>query len=100
MRSVREHIIQSEAMHYKHQKEAWLLDALDIYSVAVRLPIHGSEIVRPLFRRFVGLISYLSDYVNSVVFRDLVENISLIKKQLASVRYSLIIDYGHNSNTL
>lgn len=100
MRSVREHIIQSEAMHYKHQKEAWLLDALDIYSVAVDSLFTDLKSLGPSSEGFVGLISYLSDYVNSVVFRDLVENISLIKKQLASVRYSLIIDYGGITVTL
>src|ERR1700733_7271612 len=36
MRSVREHLGQAGKMHYKYQKEAWLLDAVELYCRGVK----------------------------------------------------------------
>ena len=35
MRSVREHLTQAGKLHYKYQKEAWLLDAVTLYCKCV-----------------------------------------------------------------
>ena len=35
MRVIREHLAQAEKLYYKHQKERWFLDAVDIYGDAV-----------------------------------------------------------------
>ena len=63
MRSVREHVAQSKKLSYKYQKEAWLLDALEIYCVAVSSLFAEAKLQRPSSPGFAGLLGYLADYV-------------------------------------
>jgi DNA mismatch repair protein MutS len=35
MRAIREHLAQSDKLHYAHQKKLWFLDAVEIYCAAV-----------------------------------------------------------------
>jgi len=94
MRSVREHIAQSKKLSYKYQKEVWLLDALEIYCVAVASLFAEAKLERPSSPGFVGLLSYLADHVDSSGFRELSGDITSLKAQLASIRYDLLIDLG------
>ena len=94
MRSVREHVAQSKKLSYKYQKEAWLLDALEIYCVAVSSLFAEAKLQRPSSPGFAGLLGYLADYVNSTGFRELSGDITSLKVQLASIRYDLLINSG------
>ncbi len=94
MRSVREHVAQSKKLSYKYQKEAWLLDALEIYCVAVSSLFAEAKLQRPSSPGFAGLLGYLADYVDSTGFRELSGDITSLKVQLASIRYDLLIDSG------
>ena len=94
MRSVREHVAQSKKLSYKYQKEAWLLDALEIYCVAVSSLFAEAKLQRPSSPGFAGLLGYLADYVDSTGFRELSGDITSLKVQLASIRYDLLINSG------
>ena len=94
MKSVREHVAQSKKLSYKYQKEGWLLDALEIYCVAVSSLFAEAKLERPSSPGFAGLLGYLADYVNSTGFRELSGDITSLKAQLASIRYDLLIDWG------
>ena len=94
MRSVREHVAQSKKLSYKYQKEAWLLDALEIHCVAVSSLFAEAELQRPSSAGFAGLLGYLVDYVDSTGFRELSGDITSLEAQLASIRYDLLIDWG------
>jgi DNA mismatch repair protein MutS len=94
MKSVREHIAQSKKLSYKYQKEAWLLDALEIYCAAVASLLAEAKLARPSSPGFVGLLGYLADYVDSSSFRELSGDVTSLKAQLASIRYDLLVDLG------
>jgi len=94
MQSVREHLSQSEKLRYKYQKEAWLLDGLNIYCGAVQSLIAELRLAQPSSNGFLGLVSYLREYVKSSDFRQLSEDISDLKTQIASIRYNLLIGDG------
>jgi hypothetical protein len=94
MRSVRERIAQSKKLSYQYQKEAWLLDALEIYCAAVASLFVEAKLERPSSPGFVGLLGYLADYLDSGGFRELSGDITSLKAQLASIRYYLLIDWG------
>ena len=91
MRSVRERIVQSGKMYYKYQKEAWLLDALDVYCAAVDALLSQGKQAKPKSAGFSGFLEYLADYVGSGGFRELTEEIKTLKTRLASIRYELLI---------
>jgi DNA mismatch repair protein MutS len=94
MQSVREHLSQSEKLRFKYQKEAWLLDGLDIYCGAVVTLLAELHSAQPSSEGFLGLLSYLEGYFNSADFRKLSGDICNLRTQIASIRYNLLIGNG------
>jgi DNA mismatch repair protein MutS len=94
MRSVREHLSQAGKLHYKYQKEAWLLDAVDLYCQGVerlRSDLHGTA---PFSPGLLGFFSYLDGYVGSPAFQNLLSEIATLRKKLSFIRYTLLIGDG------
>ncbi|HZP94943.1 MAG TPA: DNA mismatch repair protein MutS [Candidatus Limnocylindria bacterium] len=91
MRAMRAHLARSEKLRHAYQKEAWFLDAAQIYGEAVaRLSddLAGAEL------RARGLIAFreqLSRYVRSDEFTALVADTAQVREDLAQVRYGLHI---------
>ena len=100
MQSVREHLSQSEKLRYKYQKEAWLLDGLDIYCGAVVTLLRELHLAQPTSVGFLGLLSYLEGYVSSADFRKLSADICNLRTRISSIRYSLLIGNGVITVTL
>lgn len=94
MKSMREHLIQSGKMHYRYQKEAWFLDAVDIYCDAVGDLVAGLKASEARSRGFLSLRQYLIGYVDSPAFQTLSEDTRGLKHQLNAIRYSLVIKDG------
>jgi len=90
-RSVRDHVAQAQKLRHKYQKEAWALDAVDVYCRAVgALHAHFPNSV-PSSAGLTGFVGYLEAYVASPEFRRLAEDAAALKAKLGEVRYTLLI---------
>jgi DNA mismatch repair protein MutS len=94
MRDVREHLAQTKKMHYKEQKEAWFLDAVDIYCEAIKSL--AAELIGSNLRShgFLALRDYLVGYSHSARFCALVSQTKALKDGLSAVEYCVIIKSG------
>ncbi len=94
MREVREHLFQAQKMYYSEQKQAWFLDAVDIYCEAIKsftAEVAGSDLRS---RGFSAFRDYLDDYSRSVRFSALVSQTKELKANLATVEYCVLIKTG------
>ena len=89
MRRMREHLAQAEKLHYSLQKQAWFLDAVEIYCQAVcslAEELGGLDVAS---RGFQGLRDYLAGYAASGRFTSLAAQTQALKEALARVRYAI-----------
>ena len=91
MRSVREHLGQAGKLHYKFQKEAWLLDAVELYCHGVESLLSDFREATPSSLGLVDFFTFLDGYVASLAFQQLLNQIATLKAKLSSIRYTLLI---------
>lgn len=92
MRSMREGLEQSGKLHYKYQKERWLLDARAMYCDAVVSLQHELAAGTLKSRGMSMFRRYLDGYVASGDFVRLYADTQKLQSDLASIRYNLLID--------
>jgi len=91
MRHMREHLEQVRKLHHQLQKQAWFLDAAEIYCTAVRAlaeELAARDVTSRGFRRLCG---YLAEYAGSERFTSLVTQTQALKDALAQIRYAVRI---------
>jgi DNA mismatch repair protein MutS len=91
MRQMRQHLQQVQKLHYQMQKQAWFLDAAEIYCQAVRTlaeELAARDVTSHGFRRFRV---YLAGYVGSERFTSLGAETQALKDALARIRYAVRI---------
>jgi DNA mismatch repair protein MutS len=94
MRHVREHLVQTHKMYYQEQKQAWFLEAVDIYCEAIEsfaAELANSDLQSHGFSAFR---EYLNDYSCSARFSDLLSQTKKLKADLATVEYCVLIKSG------
>jgi len=91
MRAMREHRAQSEKLRNKYQKDAWFLDAVDIYCDAVASLTSDLIAAPPSSRGLMVFRQYLSAYVDSDDFASVRAETKGLKADLAAIRYSVTI---------
>jgi DNA mismatch repair protein MutS len=91
MHAMRAHRTQVDRLLYKQQKEAWFLEAIEIYCEAVkRLAADLSDI--PLKSRgLLAFRTYIAAYAVSDRFARLVDDTKKVKADLATVKYCILI---------
>lgn len=94
MKSVREHLGQSGKMHYKYQKEAWLLDGVELYCQGVQNLLAEFKDTKPSSTGLLGFLDFLEGYVASTSFQQLLKEITSLKAKISSIRYTLLIGAG------
>jgi DNA mismatch repair protein MutS len=94
MRSVREHLDQAGKLHYKYQKEAWLLDAVELYCRGVERLLSKFRETTPSSPGLFGFFTFLVEYTGSLAFQRLLNEIAKLKAKLSSVRYTMLIGNG------
>ena len=94
IRSVRDHVAQAGKLHYKLQKQAWLLDAIEIYCGAVERLVSALNASPPASEGLAGFVAFLKAYVCSPAFQQLLQDTAALKAKLASVRYNMLIGSG------
>ena len=88
---MREHLAEAKKLHYPLQKQAWFLDAVEIYCEAVCSlagELGGLDVAS---RGFQGLRDYLARYAASGRFTSLAAETQALKEALAGVRYAIRI---------
>jgi len=91
MRRMREHLAQAQKLYYPLQKQAWFLDAVEVYCEAVCSlagELGGLDVAS---RGFEGLRDYLAGYAASGRFTSLAAETQALKEALAGVRYAVRI---------
>jgi DNA mismatch repair protein MutS len=91
MRAMREHRAQAAKLYYKYQKQAWFLEAAEIYCDAVSGLAYDLTLVDLQSRGFLAFRQYVTDYAKSDPFTSLVAETKALQDQLAEVRYCLEI---------
>jgi DNA mismatch repair protein MutS len=91
MRAMREHLAQADKLYCKHQKESWLLDAVEIYCYAVTTLLRDLSLLELESRGFLAFRDYLRAYVHSDSFASLVSETKILKADLSTVRYCVLI---------
>lgn len=94
MRSMRAQLAISEKRHYKRQKQAAFLDAVQTYCDATMTLTEGLLSVGPRSRGFHALRDFLVTYTGSEAFSDLKKDTEQVRIDLAKVRYALHIHQG------
>ena len=80
---MREHLAQVQKLHYPLQKQAWFLDAVEIYCGAVRSLAEDLAERDVTSRGLRGLRHYLADYAAAERFASLAAETQALKDALA-----------------
>ena len=91
MRRMGEHLAEVQKLRYPLQKQAWFLDAVEIYCEAVcslAEELGGLDVAS---RGFQGLRDYLAGYAAAGRFTSLAAQTRALKEALAGVRYAIRI---------
>ena len=91
MRRMREHLVEVQRLHYQLQKQAWFLDAVEIYCRAVRTLAEELAVREVTSRGFHRFRHYLADYASSERFTSLAAETQALKEALAGIRYAIRI---------
>jgi DNA mismatch repair protein MutS len=92
MRRMREHLGEVQKLHNRLQKQAWFLDAVEIYCEAVRAlaeELAGRDVTSRGFHRFRH---YLAEYASCERFTSLAAETQALKDALAEIRYTIRIN--------
>ncbi len=95
MGSMREHLEQAEKLRYRYQKEAWFLDAVEIYADTVRGLAEHLTAGGIRSRGLRAVRDHLARYAASDAFTSLARETAQRKGDLAGVRYALHIEGDH-----
>ena len=91
MQQMREELTQSGKLHYRHQKEWWFLDAVDVYCRGVRSLRDDLRAAAVRSRGFAGLRAYLEQYAASEQFVALGQELAQIRSELSAIKYCFLI---------
>ena len=94
MREMREHLLRAKKLYYKHQRESWFLDAVELYCGAVQSLSADLDQADLESRGLSALRDYVRRYVQSDAFTSLVAETRSLKHDLANVQYCLLIKDG------
>jgi DNA mismatch repair protein MutS len=94
MRTMRGHLAQAEKLYYRYQKQAWFLDAVDIYCDAVHCLVHDLSAAAPKSRGLLGFHRYLMSYAGREEFNSLMAETKKLKAELSAVQYCVHIKGG------
>jgi DNA mismatch repair ATPase MutS len=78
-------------MYFKEQKQAWFLEAVEIYCDTIRSFVEDLSKADLKSSGFLGFRDYLTSYAGSVRFTSLLAETKKLKADLATVKYCVLI---------
>jgi len=91
MRAMREHLAQADKLYYRRQQESWFVDAVEIYGGAVTGLAADLDRAGVRSRGLRAFRDSLKAYTESDGFVTLLAEMKEVKRQLAGVRYCVLI---------
>jgi DNA mismatch repair protein MutS len=91
MREIREHLRRADKAHYAEQKQAWFLDAADIYCASIN---SFATQLASCDLRSQGLLAfrdYLAGYARSNRFNALLRETTKLRAALSEIEYCVVI---------
>lgn len=88
------HLAQARKLDNKYQKQAWFLEAVEAYCVAIAAfsqTLAGASLKS---RGMQAWRDYLSAYINSTSFSSLRDDTQACKNDLAAIRYTVFVKGG------
>jgi DNA mismatch repair protein MutS len=92
MRAVRAALERSRKAFYDKQRERSTLDALTAYCAGVRALAAALRDGQPASRGLTSFLQFLEGYGATAAFRELAERSDILVKDLAALRYSVLVD--------
>ncbi len=92
MREMRQYRARVEKLHYKEQRQAWFLDAVDSYCESVQCFARELTNTDLESRGFLGLRDYLVNYTASAHFKSLWQETRALKARLSTIKYCVLIN--------
>jgi len=90
MREARDHLVRVQKLYYKEQKQAWFLDAVDVYCEIINSFAAELAISDLRSRGFLAFRDNLSNYRRSAGFNALLTETKELKAALAAVEYCVL----------
>jgi DNA mismatch repair protein MutS len=94
MRDVRDYLLKVQKAFYKEQKQAWFLDAVEIYCAAVKSFAASLSDSGLHSRGFLAFRTYMVGYARSSHFHSLLAAMQQLRAELAKVEYCVLIKSG------
>ncbi len=94
MRDVRDHLLKVQKAFYKEQKQAWFLDAVEIYCAAVNSFAEALAASDLRSRGFLAFRTYMVGYARSSRFHSLLAAMQQLRAELGKVEYCVLIKSG------
>jgi DNA mismatch repair protein MutS len=91
MRTLRDCLAQAGKLHFKYQKQAWFLDAMQVYCDAIQHFRSSLAVADLRSRGFLAFRAYLTTYIDSAAFDAVRSDTQAIKAALSKVRYCVLI---------
>ena len=91
MRAMRAHRERAQKCHYKHEKERWLLEAMDVYSNAVERLAGDIRQSGATSRGLIAFGDYLTALVDGVAFKQLAVDTHALLTDLSGIRYGVYL---------
>ena len=91
MRRMREHLVRHRKLHYKEQKQAWFLEAVEIYCDCIAALANDLSSTELKSRGLSGFRDYLTSYAGSARFTSLLSETKKLKAELRAVKYCVLI---------
>ena len=94
MRLMRARVAAAEKSSYKHQQEAWFLEAAGMYCDAVTTLRRDLHECGPKSRGLLAFRAYLAGYAESNRFTTFAAEAKRVRAGLSAIRYALLIKGG------
>lgn len=91
MGQVRQRIARIKTLHSQEQKQAWFIDAIELYCRSIETLNHALAALQPRSRGFRRFRDYLARYARSDRFNSLSTGVRDLKAALATVEYCVQI---------
>ncbi len=92
MRAVRDHVSQAGKLYYKFQKEAWFLDAVEVYCDTVSQLFQDLAKADVASRGLLAFREYLKAYTASPGFQTLQTEAKRLTADLKGIEYCVLIN--------
>lgn len=92
MREMRKKLDRVEDLRHQYEREAWFVDAIESYCAAVTNLAAGIDVAEPDSQALAAFRSYVTNYVQSEEFTQLLAESEAVKRDLSDVRYCVHIN--------